>query len=101
MTFDNGREFCGHGNLSDSLKLETFFANSYHSWERGLNKHMNGFIREFYPKSTNFKIVKEDKKLNLIKLSFLSSFRKWYISTTIDRENLLTIVLITKYSLIH
>jgi IS30 family transposase len=60
MTFDNGREFCGHEKLSESLKLETFFANPYHSWERGLNEHTNGLIREFYPKSTNFKIVKEE-----------------------------------------
>jgi len=37
-----------------------FFANLYHSWERGLNEHTNGLIREFYPKSSNFKIVKEE-----------------------------------------
>ncbi|MFM6630273.1 MAG: IS30 family transposase [Microcystis panniformis] len=69
MTFDNGREFCGHEQLSQSLQIETFFANPYHSWERGLNEHTNGLIREFYPKSTNFKIVKEDdfqKVVNLI-----------------------------------
>jgi IS30 family transposase len=60
MTFDNGREFCGHEKLSESLKLETFFATPYHSWERGLNEHTNGLIREFYPKSTSFKIVKEE-----------------------------------------
>jgi IS30 family transposase len=69
MTFDNGREFCGHEKLSKSIQIETFFANPYHSWERGLNEHTNGLIREFYPKSTNFKIVKEDKfqkVLNLI-----------------------------------
>ena len=51
MTFDNGREFCRHEKLFESLKLDTFFANSYHSWERGLNEHTNGLIRELYPKS--------------------------------------------------
>jgi IS30 family transposase len=69
MTFDNGREFCGHEKLSESLQIETFFATPYHSWERGLNEHTNGLLREFYPKSTNFKIVKEDnfqKVVNLI-----------------------------------
>jgi IS30 family transposase len=69
MTFDNGREFCGHEKLSESLQIETFFATPYHSWERGLNEHTNGLIREFYPKSINFKIVKEDnfqKVVNLI-----------------------------------
>jgi IS30 family transposase len=66
MTFDNGREFCGHEKLSESLKLETFFATPYHSWERGLNEHTNGLIREFYPKSTNFKIVKEEDFQNAV-----------------------------------
>lgn len=60
MTFDNGREFCGHQKLSKNLKLDCFFANPYHSWERGLNEHTNGLIRQFFPKSTNFKMVKED-----------------------------------------
>ena len=59
MTFDNGREFCKHKKLSERLELKTFFANPYHSWERGLNEHANGLIREFDPKSINFKIVKE------------------------------------------
>jgi IS30 family transposase len=34
-----------------------------------LNEHTNGLIRQFYPKSTNFKIVKEEdfqKIVNLI-----------------------------------
>jgi len=63
MTFDNGREFCGHEKLSKSLDLECFFATPYHSWERGLNEHTNGLLRQYFPKSTNFKTVKaEDVK---------------------------------------
>jgi IS30 family transposase len=61
MTFDNGREFCGHEKLSEGLGLECFFATPYHSWERGLNEHTNGLIRQFFPKNTNFKIVKEEE----------------------------------------
>jgi len=41
MTFDNGREFCGHEKLSERLNLKCFFANPYRSWERGLNEHTN------------------------------------------------------------
>jgi IS30 family transposase len=61
MTFDNGREFCGHEKLAEGLGLECFFATPYHSWERGLNEHTNGLIRQFFPKNTNFKIVKEEE----------------------------------------
>ena len=68
ITFDNGREFCGHEKLSESLNLECFFANPYHSWERGLNEHTNGLIRQFYPKSTNFKIVKEEEFQKIVNL---------------------------------
>jgi IS30 family transposase len=60
MTFDNGKEFSGHAELSKELGLSCYFANPYHSWERGLNEHTNGLLRQFFPKQTNFKIVKSE-----------------------------------------
>jgi IS30 family transposase len=58
MTLDNGKEFSGHAELSKKLGISCYFANPYHSWERGLNEHTNGLLRQFFPKQTNFKIVK-------------------------------------------
>jgi transposase, IS30 family len=60
MTFDNGKEFSGHRTLAATFGLSCFFANPYHSWERGLNEHTNGLLRQFFPKGTNFKIVKPE-----------------------------------------
>jgi IS30 family transposase len=60
MTFDNGKEFSGHAELSQELGVSCYFANPYHSWERGLNEHTNGLLRQFFPKQTNFKIVKPE-----------------------------------------
>jgi transposase, IS30 family len=57
LTFDNGKEFCGHQTLADTLGVKCFFARPYHSWERGLNEHTNGLLRQFFPKGTNFKTV--------------------------------------------
>jgi IS30 family transposase len=37
--------------------------------ERGLNEHINGLLRQFFPKGTNFKIVKPEeveRAVNLI-----------------------------------
>ena len=61
MTFDNGKEFSGHTELSKELGLLCYFANPYHSWERGLNEHTNGLLRQFFPKQTNFRIVKPEE----------------------------------------
>jgi transposase, IS30 family len=57
FTCDNGKEFCGHQELSQKLGTDFYFATPYHSWERGLNEHTNGLLRQFFPKGTNFKIV--------------------------------------------
>lgn len=54
ITFDNGLEFALHKDIAGSLKAKTYFARPYHSWERGLNEHTNGLVRQFLPKNTDF-----------------------------------------------
>ena len=61
FTCDNGKEFSGHEELSKVLLAPFYFANPYCSWERGLNEHTNGLLRQFFPKGTNFKIVKPEE----------------------------------------
>ncbi len=45
ITSDNGKEFAGHGEITEALGAGFFFATPYHSWERGLNEHTNGLVR--------------------------------------------------------
>jgi IS30 family transposase len=69
FTFDNGKEFSKHQQMARVLGVQCYFANPYHSWERGLNEHTNGLMRQFFPKGTNFKIVKQqqvDRVVDLI-----------------------------------
>jgi transposase, IS30 family len=61
MTFDNGKEFSQHGELSQKLKVACYFANPYSSWERGLNEHTSGMLRQFFPKQMNFRVVKPEE----------------------------------------
>ena len=35
ITSDNGKEFTGHGEITEALGAGFFFATPYHSWERG------------------------------------------------------------------
>ena len=54
ITFDNGREFNGHQEISSGLTCGCYFAKPYHSWERGLNENTNGLIRQYLPKKMAF-----------------------------------------------
>lgn len=50
ITFDNGKEFTHHAAIADGLNTTVYFANPYHSWERGTNENTNGLIRQFFNK---------------------------------------------------
>jgi IS30 family transposase len=54
MTFDNGKEFAEHRRLTRELGLDVYFADPYASWQRGTNENMNGLLRQFFPKGTDF-----------------------------------------------
>lgn len=52
-TFDNGKEFARHEELSRRTGVDVYFADSYCSWQRGSNENTNGLIRQFFPKGTD------------------------------------------------
>jgi len=53
ITFDNGKEFSQHDKITKQTGLRCYFATPYHSWERGLNEHTNGLVRQYCPKGSN------------------------------------------------
>jgi transposase, IS30 family len=55
LTLDNGTEFHGFKELEQVLGIRIYFAQPYHSWERGTNENTNGLIRQYLPKRTCFK----------------------------------------------
>jgi len=57
ITSDNGKEFAEHETISKKLGAKFYFANPYHSWERGLNEHTNGLIRQYLSKDSEFKDI--------------------------------------------
>ncbi len=59
LTYDNGTEFCGHEKINKKLGTKSYFCKPYHSWEKGTVENINGLIRRFFPKGTNFDKIKE------------------------------------------
>ena len=61
ITSDNGKEFAYHKKVSQALDTNFYFANPYHSWERGLNEHTNGLIRQYIPKKSEFDNISKEQ----------------------------------------
>lgn len=59
ITYDNGKEFSEHSTIASELNASCYFAKPYHSWERGLNEHTNGLVRQYLPKKTDFTEVSD------------------------------------------
>lgn len=61
ITYDNGHEFSKHEIVNKALNTKSYFCKPYHSWEKGTVENINGLIRRFFPKGTNFdRISKEE-----------------------------------------
>lgn len=61
ITFDNGLEFAAHEQISKMLNTKIYFAHPYASWERGINENINGLIRQYFPKKTDFSCVSDNE----------------------------------------
>ena len=66
ITFDNGKEFSGHQEISAALNVDCYFAHPYSSWERGTNENTNGLIRQYLPKSRNLKEVSMEEEVRIM-----------------------------------
>jgi IS30 family transposase len=48
------------------LIADVYFADPYCSWQLGLNENTNGLLRQYWPKSTNFKKVSQSAVQDVI-----------------------------------
>ena len=53
ITLDNGTEFHGYKDVEETTDTRFYFADPYHSWQRGSNENVNGLIRQYLPKGTS------------------------------------------------
>ena len=59
ITFDNGKEFAYHEDISKKLRSEIYFAHPYTSYERGLNEYTNRLLRQYFPKGMDLRKATE------------------------------------------
>lgn len=61
LTRDNGSENKDYKTVQAVLGLSVYFANPYHSWERGSNENCNGLLRRFFPKKTDWSTITDEE----------------------------------------
>ena len=64
ITSDNGKEFAQHQDITDQY-CDFFFADPYSPWQRGANENLNGLIRQYIPKSTDFQNISEQRIIEI------------------------------------
>lgn len=75
ITFDNGLEFSGHDVIKQTTGIKTYFTHAYAAWERGTVENMNGLLRQYLPKKTDFRKVSE-KRIRFIEQTLNNRPRK-------------------------
>jgi IS30 family transposase len=61
LTQDRGTENFDYKPLETGLNISCYFAHAYCSQERGSNENLNGLIRRFFPKGTDFSKVTDEE----------------------------------------
>lgn len=72
LTRDRGTENAGWRDIEKSLNMKVYFAHAYSSYERGSNENLNGLVRRFFPKKTDFSKVADEE---LLKVEYLLNTR--------------------------
>ncbi|MFC2058577.1 IS30 family transposase [Chloroflexota bacterium] len=61
LTLDNGTENSGHEDITKAIGTRCYFADPYASWQRGANEQVNGMVRRYFPKGTDFSKITDEQ----------------------------------------
>lgn len=66
ITFDNGKEFVLHKEISEEIECDAYFARPYCSQDRGQNENANGLLRQYFPKNMELLDITAQQVVNAV-----------------------------------
>ena len=77
ITYDRGTEFADYESIQKRTEAKVYFADAYSSYQRGSNENLNGLVRQYYPKRSDFKQLTQ-KQVTKVQTKLNSRPRKRY-----------------------
>lgn len=87
ITCDNGTEFTEHKAIAEKLKSVVYFCDPRSPWQKGSVEQLNGLIRRYFPKGTDFLALTDKEVQEVVNrlnhrpravLGFLSPYEVYY-----------------------
>ena len=60
LTWDQGTEMQAHQRFTDATGIKVYFCDPKSPWQRGSNENTNGLLRQYMPKTVNFRTFSQD-----------------------------------------
>jgi transposase, IS30 family len=65
LTWDQGREMANWKQLQIDADIDVYFCDPHSPWQRPSNEHMNGLLRQYFPKGTDLNRVSRAQLLHV------------------------------------
>ena len=77
ITYDRGSEFADYERVGKKTGASIYFADAYSSYQRGTDENLNGLVRQYYPKRSDFKAT-TPRQLKIVEHKLNNRPRKRY-----------------------